>query len=125
MNKLYQPFSSYYIEQTTAPTGSLYSAPEVPDFEIERASTDNGLGKAKVTWHPNFSGTPGSHFYVQYRRIGEQAFLRTPDQTAEDHVEVGGLDSNKEYEFRVVSVDGNFETPSRSKHFYTSGGGES
>jgi neuronal cell adhesion molecule len=87
-------------------------------------SSENGYGKAKVTWRPNFGGTPGSHFYAQYRKAGEPSYINSAPEISQDYIEVGGLEPNKEYEFLVVSVDGIFETPSAVQRFDTSGGGE-
>lgn len=116
-------FSSYYIEQTTASTASAV-APDVPYFKIDPLQSDNGFGKVKVTWEPNTAGTPGSHFYVKYRIKHKPLFESTPPQINEDNIEIGGLEANQEYEFRVVAVDGNFETPSAIQVFDTSGGGK-
>lgn len=99
------------------------AVPDKPSLYIERVQTDNGNGKAKVTWVPNVSGTPGSHFYVEYRKVGKPSYEKTEPQTNLDNIEVGGLDPDTEYEFRVVSVDGTFETPSSPQRFDTSGGG--
>lgn len=86
--------------------------------------TDNGYGKAKVTWVPNVAGTPGSHFYTEYRKVGKPSWEKTAPQTSLDNIEVGALEPNTEYEFRVVSVDGPYETPSAAQRFDTSAGGE-
>jgi neuronal cell adhesion molecule len=115
-------FFSYYIEQTSAAAGS--AVPEIPNFAIEKSESENGFGKAKVTWRPNYAGTPGSHFFVQYRKKGEPTFLKTEPQINEDHIIVGSLEPNEEYEFRVVSVDGDFETASAVQQFDASSEGE-
>lgn len=114
------PFS-YYIEQTSG--SAIAAVPDVPYFGIERVPSESGYGKAKVVWHPIYSGSPGSHFFVQYRKKGEPSFQKTDEQINEDHIEVGGLEPDHEYEFRVVSVDGQHETPSEIKSFDSSGGG--
>lgn len=114
-------YFSYYIEQTTAAAGS--AVPDVPYFNIERANSENGFGKAKVVWQPNYSGVPGSHFYVEHRKKGKSTYESSKAQISDDTIEVGGLDPDEEYEFRVVSVDGNFETPSAVQRFDTTGGG--
>lgn len=113
---------SYYIEQTSAT--ALSAKPDVPNFGIDRAESENGFGKAKVIWRPNYAGTPGSHFYVQYRKKGEPTFLKTEPQINEDHIIVGSLEPNEQYEFRVVSVDGDYDIPSAIQQFDASGGGE-
>lgn len=118
---MFLAFFSYYIEQTTAAAGS--AVPDVPYFNIERGNSENGYGKAKLVWQPNYSGVPGSHFYVQYRKKGKPDFESSKAQISDDTIEVGGLDPDEEYEFRVVSVDGNYETPSAVQRFDTTGGG--
>lgn len=112
----------YYIEQTTGATGNII--PDVPAFSIDRVPSEGGYGKAKVTWHPNYAGTPGSHFYTQYRKVGEPSWLKTEPQISEDHIEVGSLESDENYEFEVVSVDGNHETRSAPQFFDISGSGK-
>jgi neuronal cell adhesion molecule len=113
---------SYYIEQTTG-LGGGGVVPDAPFFNIDRVPSENGLGKAKVTWIPNYSGTPGSHFLVEYRKKGMPSFERTNPQINEDNVEISGLEPNEDYEFRVVSVDGVNETPSAIQSFETKDGG--
>ena len=121
--KLNTLFFSYYIEQTTGASGSVI--PDVPLFNIDRAYSENGgYGKANVTWKPNYSGTPGSHFFVQHRKKGESQYLNSEPQINDDTIVVGSLEPDEEYEFRVVSVDGELETASASQLFIPSGGGE-
>lgn len=67
---------------------------------------------------------PGSHFYVKYRVKNQANYLSSEPQINEDNIEIGGLEPNKEYEFRVVAVDGNFETPSAVQIFDTSDTGK-
>lgn len=115
---------SYYIEQTTGANGSV--VPDVPNFSIESFDPENdGYGKAKITWKPVYDGNPGSHFYVQYRKKGEPKFLISEPETDNDTIIVGSLESHEEYEFQVVSVDGNLHTASASQFFDATGGGES
>jgi neuronal cell adhesion molecule len=113
---------SYYIEQTTGAEG--FVRPEKPNFNVEKVESENGYGKAKVHWKPNYAGTPGSHFYVKYRKIGEPTFQTTPNKINDDTIEVPSLEPDEKYEIRVVSVDGNFETESASQTFYSSVGGK-
>jgi neuronal cell adhesion molecule len=61
---------------------------------------------------------------VQYRKKGEPTFLKTEPQINEDHIIVGSLEPNEEYEFRVVSVDGDYETASAVQQFDASSEGE-
>jgi neuronal cell adhesion molecule len=72
---------------------------------------------------PNFSGNPGSHFYVEYREKGQPSFQRMDAPINEDNVEISGLEPNQQYQFRVVSVDGTHETPSPVQDFDTSDSG--
>ena len=111
-------FLSYYIEQTTGLGVGGGGPPDTPFFIIEKVQSESQLGAAKVTWIPNLAGTPGSHFIVEYRKQGEPSYLRTNPQINEDNVEISGLETAN-YEFRVISVDGENETPSVSQLFET------
>lgn len=115
----------YYIEQKTAPAGS--AIPDKPSFNIEKQPNENnnGYDKVKVTWNPNYHGNPGSHFYVQYRKEGESQFQNEKEQISEDSYVIAGLEPNENYEFRVVSVDGEHQMPSNSQIISTSDGSES
>lgn len=115
---------SYYIEQTTNAVGGLTSEPDIPSFEYQVLTQDNGNPKVKINWRPNIGGHPGSHFLAQYRRKGESSFTNTEEKINEDFIEVGGLDPNSDYEIRVVSVDGAHQTPSASRIIRTSGSGK-
>lgn len=87
--------------------------------------SENGLANFNIRWIPNVdSGKSGSHFKVKYRVKGEADFKETDPELDEDTVVVRGLDSNENYEFRVVAVDGNFMTESESKFVSTDGIGE-
>jgi hypothetical protein len=77
-----------------------------------------------VQWKPNYAGTPGSHFFVIYRKEGEPNWEKTDAQINDDTIVVGSLEPDEKYEFRVVSVDGTYETESASQTFDASGGGE-
>jgi neuronal cell adhesion protein len=108
-------FFSYYIEATTGAVGILGPKPDIPSFEHVALPSENGYSKVKINWRPNLAGNPGSHFYVKYREEGESNYEKSEARINEDFAEVGGLDSDKVYEFRVVSVDGDEETESASK----------
>jgi neuronal cell adhesion molecule len=116
---------SYYIEETTLPKEALVvSAPDPPTLNVDIMPTDNGFAKAVVHWVPNLSGNhPGSHFYVQYRKNGETPF-KNEHIFNQEFDEIGGLDADTNYEFRVVSVDGKFETASPWKTVQTPGSGK-
>lgn len=105
---------SFSIEATTA-SGSY--VPDIADLEVKLVNSNNGYRKVKVTWKPNYTGTPGSHFYAQYREVGKPNFQSTHPQISDDVIEVDRLDANTKYEFRVVSVDGSYETPSSITYF--------
>ncbi|XP_073993820.1 neuroglian isoform X3 [Rhodnius prolixus] len=102
----------YFIEQRTR--GSQTVPPDVPKFTWSRLPSDNGYASVKVTWLPDLDGKPGSHFFVKYKIKGEPNFQRTDDTTDEDYTIVRGLKPSETYEFRVVSVDGEFVAESDS-----------
>ena len=115
-------YYSYYIESKTLVVGA--TKPDTPDFSWENQPTDNGYAKVKINWKPKTDGNPGSHFYVQHREVGEPKFLETSPQINEDFIELGGLDPEKKYEVRVVSVDGEFNQESAIKLVDPAGGSE-
>lgn len=103
----------------------MNAPPDKSNFDYERLASDNSYAKVKVTWRPNISaGNPGSHFYVQYRKVGEPSFEKTNPEVNEDFTSVGGLEPNQKYEFQVVAVDGKHEVPSASQIIETPGDGE-
>ena len=77
--------------------------------------------RLKITWVPNIEFNPGSHFYVQYKKSdGEQQhYLSTNEELNEDSIVVSNLEPDMTYDFRVVAVDGVFETPSETRQVYT------
>lgn len=83
---------------------------------------DNSVyNKVKIDWKPYVAGgNPGSHFYVQYREVGQPSFTNTDATINEESVEIGALNAESDYEFRVVSVDGKDETPSEVQRIRTS-----
>ncbi|XP_058814203.1 neuroglian isoform X1 [Topomyia yanbarensis] len=109
----------YYIEQKTASGISI--PPDQPYFAWERQPNDNGRADIKVIWQPNLEGKPGSHFFVKYRIKGENQWLMTEPVLYENHHTVHGLDPDSNYEFRVVSVDGEYQTESLSQEVDTYG----
>jgi hypothetical protein len=115
-------FSRYYIEQKTGGE-SGGTIPSKPSFDIARIQSDSSYDKIKVTWKPNVGGNPGSHFYVQHRKKGEPKFSDSQHIINEDAYEVSGLDPNEQYEIRVVSVDGENNTPSEVQYYNTADGG--
>lgn len=111
--------SSVYIEQKTG-SDTVSVAPEHSTFKIDRVESNNGLKKVKVTWQPRLSPTLGSHFFVQYRIRGQPLYESSKLQMNEDNIEIDGLEPNKEYEFRVIAVDGALKTQSAIKVYDTS-----
>ncbi|KAG8193026.1 hypothetical protein JTE90_028143 [Oedothorax gibbosus] len=110
----------YYVEEKTNPQ-TLENIPDVPNFVWSHLSGDHGKAGVWVTWVPAVDGHPGSYFYVQFRRKGENQWDRTAVEENEDSVVVKGLDFGTLYEMRVVAVDGSFETPSRIEDIDTGG----
>jgi len=109
----------YYTECDTNPQAQ--SAPSMPNFRYThlRIDDENQMSRIKVTWQPFVDGNPGSHFYVQYRKQKEPLWIKTEDQLNENSIVVKGLDPGHVYEFRVVAVDGAFQTPSRIQDVHT------
>lgn len=106
-------------------TGGLPMPPDAPQFGWDRLPSDNGLANIKVTWHPNTDdNNAGSHFFVQYMVKGESQWLSTAPEMNENWLIVRGLQPDTNYEFRVVSVDGEFTQPSGPQDVDTYGIGE-
>lgn len=85
--------------------------PEAPSFGWERLPSDNGYANIKVIWHPNLE-RPGSHFFAKYRIKGQSEWLKSDAQTQEDNLVVRALELDSNYEFAVVSVDGEYTSES-------------
>lgn len=66
----------------------------------------------RIDWKPDIDGKPGADFLVKYRIKGKDKWLVTDRVVTDDITVVQGLLSNKSYEFKVVSVDGEFMTES-------------
>jgi len=109
----------YYTECDTNPQATI--APSMPNFKYTYLRSDNlnQLPRIKVTWQPFVDGNPGSHFYVQYRKLKETTWVKTEDQLNENSIVVKGLEPGHTYQFRVVAVDGMYETPSRMQDVQT------
>lgn len=104
----------------------MSAKPDQPSFNYEIAQTE-GYPKAKITWRPNVASpqsNPGSHFYVRYRKKGEPSFINSQATINEEFSEVGPLETDATYEFQVVAVDGDEETPSASTFVTTSDNGK-
>lgn len=63
----------------------------------------------------------GSHFYTKYRLKGDTEWTRTDDILEDDYVIVRNLQPDEDYEFAVVSVDGEYATDSQVREISTSG----
>lgn len=103
-------FVRYFIERMTRALGS--SIPSKPTFVWQRIHTEGPLATIRVIWTPNLENKPGSHFYVQYKKVGETVFQKTDPEMYEDYKDVPGLENGEKYEFMVTAVDGNFVTNS-------------
>ena len=79
----------------------------------------SGKARIKITWQPHIEANPGSHFYVQYRKSEQIQYLSTQEELNEDSIVVPNLEADYNYDFRVVAVDGVFETPSDHLQIYT------
>lgn len=111
-----------FIEKETRNDRDQISAPGIPKFHLSRLPYDNGKVVVRVTWLPNIeSGRPGSDFFVQYRKKGEQNFQSTPVSDSLDPIPIEGLELGETYEFRVVSQDGEHTSASEMEEVTTSG----
>lgn len=117
------PPCSYFIEAKTA--GGSPLPPDVPQFGWDRLPSDNGLANIQVTWYPNNDGgKPGSHFFVKYKLKGESQWRISEPEIINDRTTIRGLQPDMNYEFRVVSVDGEHLTESGTQDVDTYGIGE-
>ncbi|RWS06138.1 neuronal cell adhesion molecule-like protein [Dinothrombium tinctorium] len=109
----------YYIETSTGGDDDL--SPDEPKFTFTGLPDEQGKSGIRIIWLPALEGRPGSHFYVQYRRKGEEHFESTPKEENEDFTIIEGLDIGTTYEVRVVAVDGRHQTPSKTIDVYVGG----
>lgn len=109
----------YYIEVATADESER--VPDVPDFLWTYLPDRDGHAAVQVTWLPAVTGHPGSHFFVQYRRKGDELWENTMMEKNEDTILVKGLETGAIYEMRVVAVDGKHQKPSRIEEVETGG----
>jgi neuronal cell adhesion protein len=107
----------YYTECDT--NHEATKPPSQPKFKYTVMNPDNGFARIKVTWQPQIEGNPGSHFYVQFKRTGDMQYLSSQEELNEDSIVMSGLDPDVTYDFRVVAVDGTFETPSEILEVFT------
>lgn len=110
----------YFIEATTNDKGEI--VPDEPGFAWTKLPEVEGSFGIRVTWLPNYRrNKPGSMFYVQYRKVGQSQWQRTPMEANMDSISVKGLDLSSIYEVRVVSVDGKYQTASKIDEVATNG----
>lgn len=116
-------FCSYFIEAKTQPNG--YSAiPELPLFSLDKVPSESSsqFGTVRVQWRPNNAdGRSGSHFFVKHRVKGSHNWIASKNEINEDFIMVRGLEPEQDYEFRVVAVDGTYNTESTSEFIHISG----
>ena len=110
---------SFYIERATS--SGLGLPPDVPNFYWENIRSENGLANIKVVWQPALGGKAGSHFYVKYRVKDESSWQTTDPELYENYLIVHGINPDHLYEFRVVSVDGEYQTESATQEVDTYG----
>ncbi|XP_049817561.1 neuroglian isoform X2 [Aethina tumida] len=104
----------FFIERMTREAG--YQHPSKPSFEwnIVRDSKAE-TASVQVHWLPNEDGKTGSHFYVKYKKQGDTEYLQTAPEKAEDFTVVSGLETGELYDFKVTSVDGDYNVDSDPK----------
>lgn len=109
-----------FVEKKTLPGGVF--KPSVPSFNWEQLPSDNGFARFKINWQPSVEdGHPGSHFFTKYRVAGDNEWIQTKEELKDDFQIVRGLDPETAYEFRVVSVDGQFMEESETQKIDTNG----
>ena len=108
----------FFIERSTKPPGDV--VPYTPKFGWSHEPSDGRLAKVKVTWYPNRE-KPGSHFFVKYRKKGEETYLHTESEMNEDWLVVPGLEPGEVFEFVVVAVDGKNKVESEPQEVDTYG----
>ena len=103
----------YYTECDTNRQAVI--PPSRPKFKFNVLHSESGrYARIKVTWQPQIEGNPGSHFYVQYKKVMATQFNSSKEVLNEDSIVIEGLDPDNTYDFRVVAVDGDYETPSET-----------
>ena len=119
----------YWTECDTNPQAVI--PPSRPKFKFthlihsESAASESGTNASiKITWQPQIEDNPGSHFYVQYKKVMASQFNSSKEVLNEDSIVIEGLDPDNTYDFRVVAVDGDYETPSETIPVYTYSGNQ-
>ena len=109
----------YYTQCDTNPKAVI--PPSRPKFKFTHIIS--GIyARIKITWQPQIEGNPGSHFYVQYKKEMATQYKSSGEELNEDSIVITGLDPDETYDFRVVAVDGDHETPSETISIYTYSG---
>ncbi|KAG9509224.1 Neuroglian [Fragariocoptes setiger] len=110
----------YFIEASTK--GGQETVPDIPTFIWSSLPDEDGRSGITVTWIPNTAhNSPGSSFYVQFKRFGESQWQKSPIEANSDSIQIRGLDVGSLYEVRVVAVDGTYSTASRIQEISTNG----
>ncbi|KAJ8963698.1 hypothetical protein NQ317_009786 [Molorchus minor] len=68
-----------------------------------------------IKWIPDVDNNPGDYFYVKYRPVGDEDFLKTAPQMEEDYLILENFNACINYEIILVTVDGEFETESEQQ----------
>lgn len=84
--------------------------PDQPYFSYDLMSNDDTA--IKITWLPKLEGKPGANFFVKYRIKGNEEWSSTKLILDDDFAIVENLTPSELYEFKVVSVDGDYATES-------------
>ncbi|XP_035777597.1 neuroglian-like isoform X2 [Anopheles albimanus] len=110
----------FHIERATSSSAGM--PPDAPNFSwVTLHSDSRGLANVKMIWQPPLGGKPGSHFYMKYRLKDQSTWQTTDAELYENFQIVRGIDANRLYEFRAVSVDGDYETESATQEVDTYG----
>ncbi|RWS15378.1 neuronal cell adhesion molecule-like protein [Dinothrombium tinctorium] len=88
--------------------------PDIPNFEATALlDPDDSKSQMRVKWLPALDGKPGSSFYVQYKKKGDEQFKSTPKNEESDVITIYDLERGATYDVIVVAVDETFETKSK------------
>lgn len=110
----------YFIEASTNDKGEI--VPDKPAFIWSKLPEEEGSFGVRITWLPNYRhNKPGSMFYVQFRKMGQSQWQKSPMEANVDTINIKGLDLSSIYEVRVVSVDGRYQTASEIEEVATNG----
>ncbi|EDW07901.2 neuroglian isoform X1 [Drosophila mojavensis] len=107
-----------YIEKTTL--GEDVAPPSPPSLAWEQLQSPNGQPTYRISWLPSTDGRSGSHFFTKYRIKGETEWTTKEPEKSVDYQDIGSLEPDTVYEFRVVSVDGHYHTESATREIDTS-----